>query len=216
MGNYIINLGASISASALSAQDSTGDVPVTFTGLSGRVWFILTDTNPATTPPTEAQIRSGLKHNDSAAPASGVTNIVAGTPQNVAIPSGLNGSYYFVATDGTGVVYDGTPETFDTVAPLFSSAEVGNVDASSLIVTYDDSLGGSSTGSDWSVLVDGVNDSVTAASISGTTIDLTLATAVDSAGAGVTVQYSGSTIKDTSGNFLAAHGPDSVQNNVVT
>ena len=89
--------------------------------------------------------------------------------------------------------------TEDTTAPLLVSAEVGNVDSTSLILTYNEAL---DTGSvpavgDYSVN-DGAANAVTNVAVSGNTVDLTLTNAVD-AGDSVTVSYTAGVnpIRDT-------------------
>lgn len=91
-----------------------------------------------------------------------------------------------VATDTSNVSYDGA-------APILSGAEVGSIDATSLIVTFDKAVYGSTSTADWVVTVNGVGAGLAAASLSGSTADITLNAAV-TAGQTVTVAYSGSGI----------------------
>ncbi len=102
--------------------------------------------------------------------------------------------------------------------PVFSSAEVGNIDNKSLIIIMSKTLDATSTPATSAFSVnDGSSNPVIGVIISGSTIDLTLTNAVDS-GDSVTVAYTkpaSNRLKDTSGNEADSFSAQSVTNNVV-
>jgi uncharacterized repeat protein (TIGR02059 family) len=71
--------------------------------------------------------------------------------------------------------------------PEFVSAKVTG---STLVITFDEPLGGTAAGGDFAVLVNTVNNAVTGVAVDDTTVTLTLTTPV-AVGATVTVAYSG-------------------------
>jgi uncharacterized repeat protein (TIGR02059 family) len=108
-----------------------------------------------------------------------------------------------VATE-TGVTYDRVP-------PAPASAEVGSVDARSLIITLTKDGYGAVSGSDFAVLVNGSPVTVSAASVTGTSVDLTLASAV-SGGDTVTVAYTGSSLVGIDAEPMAVFAAQPVTN----
>lgn len=107
-----------------------------------------------------------------------------------------------------------TGVTYDAAAPVFSSAEIGTVDDTSLIVTFDKALYGSTSASDWDVQVNGSPATESAAVISGSTVDITLGAAVAN-GDTVTVAYTGSGLLGVDAEIVATFTAQSVTNNVV-
>lgn len=104
----------------------------------------------------------------------------------------------------------------DITAPLYVSSEVGNVDATSLILTYDSSLdtGSVPATTDFSVN-DGAANVVTNVSISNNKVDLTLTNAIEN-GDTVIVSYTkgSNPIQDSSENEAVNLSSESVTNNV--
>jgi hypothetical protein len=117
------------------------------------------------------------------------------------------------STPVESAVASATGVNYDAAAPAFSSAEIGSVDDTSLIVTFDKSLYGSTSPSDWAVEVDSVSATVSAVSIDGSTVDLTLSSAVVD-GEVVTVAYSGTGILGVDAEQSATFTAQSVTNNV--
>lgn len=103
-------------------------------------------------------------------------------------------------------------------APVFQSAEVGNVADDTLVMTYNQTLDSGSVPAttDFSV-DDGAANAVTNVSISGTDVTLTLTNSVN-AGDTVVVSYTAGAnpIQDTSGNDAANLTNESVTNNAGT
>lgn len=116
----------------------------------------------------------------------------------------------------TGVLTAGeTISGLDFTAPAFSSAEVGNVSDSTIVVTFDSALFGSTTTADWDVQVAGspaTESSVTFAP-GATTVSIVISAAV-TGGQAVTVAYNGTGLKDASDNDLATFTAQTVTNNV--
>lgn len=105
--------------------------------------------------------------------------------------------------------------TYDAAAPVFSSAEVGLVDSTTLVVTFDKALYGSTTAADWDVQVNGSPATESAAVISGSTVEITLTVAV-AVGATVTVAYNGAGIVGIDAEPVATFTAQAVTNNVVS
>lgn len=105
--------------------------------------------------------------------------------------------------------------TYVAEPPAFSSAEIGTVDDTSLVVTFDKATYGSTTAADWDVQVDGspATESAVAFTPGGTTADITLGAAVTS-GQTVTVAYNGTGLKGVDGEVMATFTAQSVTNNV--
>ncbi|MEO0989189.1 MAG: SwmB domain-containing protein, partial [Cyanobacteria bacterium J06639_14] len=101
----------------------------------------------------------------------------------------------------------------DTTAPALQTAEV---DGASLTLTYDEALDGASDplGSDYGVTINGVAAMVTTVDADGTTVSLTLDTAV-AFGDVVTVDYTpgGTPVQDEAGNDAIALSAQAVTNN---
>ena len=106
-----------------------------------------------------------------------------------------------------------SPVTYDSEAPTFSSAEVGTVDATSLIVTFNKALYGSTSAADWDVQVNASPATESAAVISGSTVDITLGAAVSN-GDTVTVAYTGTGLVGVDAEVVATFTAQSVTNNV--
>ena len=104
--------------------------------------------------------------------------------------------------------------TYDADAPVFVSAEIGTVDATSLIVTFDKALYGSTAAADWDVQVNGAAATESAASISGSMVDITLGAAVVN-GDTVAVAYNGTGIVGVDAEVAATFTAQAVTNNVV-
>jgi len=126
------------------------------------------------------------------------------------------------ASFSSGAVDVTNGSTFDNVAPLFVSGAVSG-DKTKVVLTYNEALG--STTASIGAFVVKVNAStrtITAVAVSGSTVELTLASSV-SPGDTVTVQYTAPTasalttnnaIQDTSGNDAASIAADSSVANV--
>ena len=105
--------------------------------------------------------------------------------------------------------------TYDAVAPVFSSAEIGNVDATSLIITLDKSVfdpGGALPATDFDVQVNAAGVSESAVSVSGSTVDVTVPAV--SNGDTVTVAYNGTALVGVDGEQVATFTAQAVTNNV--
>lgn len=101
----------------------------------------------------------------------------------------------------------------DFTAPLFSSAEVGNIDADTVRVTHDSVLRGSTVAGDWTL----TGNTITAVSFTpgNTYVDLTLGTTALSTDVYTgDLAFSGSNLTDNDGNDLASYSSRDVTNNV--
>lgn len=167
----------------------------------------------AATAQTEAQIdASGNKFEITAATLAGLDGTLNLSNSETA---GVISAYVFDSS-GTAIksaVVTETGVTYDHLAPAFSSAEVGTVDATSLIVTFDKTLYGSTSAADWDVQVAGSPATESAAVISGSTVDITLGTAVTN-GQAVTVAYTGTGLVGVDAEQVATFTAQSVTNNV--
>jgi uncharacterized repeat protein (TIGR02059 family) len=111
--------------------------------------------------------------------------------------------------------------TTDTRVPTFESA-VTNAAGTTITLTYSEALSATTAvGSDFTVLVGGVSRSVSGVVVSGSTVVLTLASAVG-AGQSVSVAYTDPTgsndtnaLQDAAGNDAATLAATSVRNNVL-
>ena len=111
------------------------------------------------------------------------------------------------------------PLLVDSTAPTFSSAAV-NAAGTKVVLTYSEALSATTAGgSDFSVMVGGVSRSVSSVAVSGSTVELTLASAVVQ-GETVTVAYTdptagndSSAVQDSAGNDAASLSATSVTNN---
>lgn len=105
----------------------------------------------------------------------------------------------------------------DTTPPEFISAEVGEVNDTSLVITYDEALNESSTPAtgDFAVTRDSTPDTVTDVDVSGTTVTLTLSDPVRVVDV-VTFSYTSGTnpLKDAYQNECIDLTDESVTNNV--
>lgn len=114
----------------------------------------------------------------------------------------------------TGVLTAGdTITSGDFVVPTFSSAEVGNVDADTVRVTFDSAMYGSTSAGDWSL----TGNTISAVSFTpgNTTVDLTLGTtATGSDDYTGDLSYTGTGLKDVAANTLATFSGQNVTNNV--
>jgi hypothetical protein len=109
-----------------------------------------------------------------------------------------------------------TGVTFDAAAPVVSAAEVGDIDDTSLIVTLDKAVWGTTSAAAWAVEVDGspITISSLAFTPGGTTIDFTVAPATPIIGQDtVTVSYSGSTLVGEDSAQIATFTDAAVTNN---
>lgn len=113
-----------------------------------------------------------------------------------------------------------TNNVADTTAPVFQSAET-NADGTKVILTYNETLSATTAAtSAFSVTVGGSARSVSSVAVSGSTVELTLSSAVTN-GQSVTVAYTDPTaannanaVQDSSGNDAASLSSTSVTNNV--
>lgn len=113
-----------------------------------------------------------------------------------------------------------TNNVVDTMAPVFQSAET-NADGTKVILTYNETLSATTAAtSAFSVTVGGSARSVSSVAVSGSTVELTLSSAVTN-GQSVTVAYTDPTaannanaVQDSSGNDAASLSSTSVTNNV--
>jgi hypothetical protein len=160
---------------------------------------------------------------DSSTVSSGTTN-VTGTP-GAALSLSDGATYYWRArsedSHNAASAFTSTSSfVYDSTAPALSSAAV---DGSSLTLTYGETLNtvvNPPDGSAYTVSVNGSGDSVTATSVSGTTVTLTLQNAVHADDV-VTVAYaqanatanSGAKVQDQASNLAADFGATSVTNN---
>ena len=105
------------------------------------------------------------------------------------------------------------PVTGDTRPPLRTQA---TVNGTTLVLTYDEALDGGSTPApgDFVVMADGTTITVNGVSITGSTVTLTLATAVE-AGQTVTLAYTpgANPIQDTTGADAATLSAQAATNN---
>ena len=142
----------------------------------------------------------------------------------------LDGSWGITTTNigekiyaiSTGSVDDGVQiiqlEAVDKTAPIFSSAET-STDGNQVILTYNENLSTTTaSASAFSVTSGGTANTITNASISGKTIELSLARTINS-NESVTVTYNDPTggndanaVQDTSGNDASSLGSTSVTN----
>ena len=155
--------------------------------------------------------------------SSGIAN---GANGSASVPGGTfpsDGTYYWQAkaTDNTSAASAFSSSralVIDTTAPAFDSA---TVDGSTLVVTLDEPLNSGSTpaGSAFVVRQNGsAQASPTGVSVSGSTVTLTLATAVRNDDT-VTVAYNqpgSGRIKDVAGNDAATFSAQAVTNNTAS
>lgn len=121
-----------LSALSVSAQETDGDVPLSYTlDTDTDVHFVLTT---SATQPTAAQIAAGQDHTGAAAPESFTAALTtSGSPINASITStSLDGSYYIHAVvdggaDGDVITATGSPVAIDTTAPSLSSPGSSNL-----------------------------------------------------------------------------------------
>lgn len=169
------------------------------------------------TPPADTPIPTDF------VPPEGLLLVV---PPSVTVPEGTelpdtfkpvdSGSGGTGGTGGTGG--SGGGGGGDTVAPVFQSAAI-NTDGSKLIMTYDGALSGTTAATTaFTVKVDGADNAVTAVTIDGSTVQLTLTTPV-SKGQAVTVAYDDPStgndshaIQDAAGNDAATLAATAVTN----
>jgi len=226
LGSFVTSGTAAVdttapTASSISAgtQDSNGDVEVTVTSLDedSTLYWVLVPNGDGT--PSAAQVVAGQNSAGGSPSDSGNQAVTTtGGPYNLALTTGLDASYdlHAVFQDAAGnnsTVYSDNAISIDTTGPTFSSAEIGTTDATSLIVTMSETLGGTTSTGDWTVNVNGSPVSLTSALIVGSTVDITLTSAVSN-GDTVTVAYSGSTVTDDKSNAAATFSAQSVTNNV--
>ena len=115
---------------------------------------------------------------------------------------------------------EATPTTSDSTAPVFSSAAIGS-DGTVIVMTYNEALSSTTAAtSTFAVVVAGSIRTVSSVAISGSTVRLTLSSAV-LFGQSITVAYtdpSGSNdanaVQDSAGNDAATLSATSVTNNV--
>lgn len=106
-----------------------------------------------------------------------------------------------------------TTSGLDFTAPTFSSAEVGNIDADTLEITASETLFGTVDYTDFTL----TGNTITAASLSGGKIRLTLgttATSGDDYTGDLSYDGTGSALTDADGNALATFTSQNVTNNV--
>lgn len=133
-----------------------------------------------------------------------------------------NGRLYQQYRDSTGTpvlsALTSTPTedaiTYDAVAPTFSSAEVGSVNSTSLVVTFNKNVydSGSLAASDFDVQVDASGVVESAVSVSGTDVTITIPAVAN--GETVTVAYNGTALVGVDGEVVATFTAQSVTNNV--
>ena len=181
---------------------------------------VLTVTNGTTPSQTDMDNGSGtgVLEKLTLGPQADIANLDGDLDLSVSV---TNGRIYIQYRDSAGnlsaltSVATADSITYDAVAPAFSSAEVGNVDATSLIVTFSKAIYGSSTAADWDVQVAGAGATESAVSFTpgGTTLDITLGAAVTS-GQAVTVAYNGTGLIGIDAEQMATFTAQSVTNNV--
>jgi hypothetical protein len=111
---------------------------------------------------------------------------------------GLNFQNYEVTTRNPGIP--------DLVAPVPTAIAL-NATRSQVIITYDEPLSGNPSASDYTA----TGMTITAASIVGSTARLTLSP-IPVAGTALTLAYTGTTVKDRSGNNAPAFAATTVLN----
>lgn len=166
------------------------------------------------TPPADTPIPTDF------VPPEGLLLVV---PPSVTVPEGTELPDTFKPVDsgsgGTGGTGgSGGGGGGDTVAPVFQSAAI-NTDGSKLIMTYDGALSGTTAATTaFTVKVDDADNAVTAVTIDGSTVQLTLTTPV-SKGQAVTVAYDDPStgndshaIQDAAGNDAATLAATAVTN----
>ncbi len=182
--------GATVSGSSVSLTANASD-----TNLVGVQFKIITNINIGTEDTTSAY---GVTWD--------TTSLPNGPQSLVAVARDTAGNY--ATSTSVNVTISN-----DTTDPEFVS---GYVDESTLVLIYDESLDGSSipTGSDFEVLADAIEISVSSVNISDTNIVLSLASAVTE-GQVVTISYTvgASPIQDEAGNEAAALVTESITNN---
>jgi uncharacterized repeat protein (TIGR02059 family) len=143
------------------------------------------------------------------------------TTITVAIPTGATtGRVMVVSPTGTALASQiFTVISPDTRAPAFISGNVNTSSPTQVVLSFDETLASSNTqASAFAVSVDGANRDVSSVSISGTTVTLTLASAVTT---GQTVLFTytspgdSSSLQDAIGNRTANITATSVTNNVL-
>ncbi|BDI05077.1 VCBS domain-containing protein [Sphaerotilus microaerophilus] len=209
----------------LSVAGSTNDIvanKLTITGQGGAT-YTLTDT-------ANVEITSGTAFTVtlSATDKAGVdallnkagTSSNGGTTYNLAAAedwsAGADAAVVVADTTGNGITVSNPA---DTTPPVFVSAAT-SVIGDTITLTYDSALSATTAATNrFTVTRAGATDTVTAVSVSGSTVQLTLAAAVRT-GQAVTVAYSDLTagndaaaVQDAAGNDAASFAATSVTNN---
>ncbi len=106
-----------------------------------------------------------------------------------------------------------TITNLDFTVPTFSSAEVGNIDADTVRVTFDSAMYGSTVAGDWTLT--GNTISSVSFTAGNTYVDLTLGTtATGSDDYTGDLSFTGTSLKDVADNALATFSGQNVTNNV--
>ena len=151
---------------------------------------------------------------------STTTFTATSTTITVAVPTGATrGRVMVVSPTGTAMAAQiFTVTVVDTQAPGFTGGSVNTSTPTQLTLNFDETIDGTGVlATSFAVLVAGTNRAITAIAISGTTIVLTLASAV-SAGQSVDFTYtspnSSASVKDAAGNKTATITSTRLTNNL--
>lgn len=121
--------------------------------------------------------------------------------------------------DGTSYWYSISQPRVDTIAPVYVVGTIANASPTQISVLFSDSLDASyAATSAWACTVNASARTVSTASVSGSTVTLTLASAV-SGGDVVTLAYTqpgSGGVRDLAGNLLATFSAVTITNNVLS
>lgn len=153
---------------------------------------------------------------------NGATVSTANTDTNVAATGLVDGTYKVYTVDGSGNLSSASTNSVivDGTAPVFQSAATSS-DGTKVILTYDGALSATTAAAGtFDVQVGGSGNTVTGVTVNGSTVELTLTSAVTN-GQAVTVAYTDPTagddanaIQDAAGNDAVTLAAQTVTNNV--
>jgi uncharacterized protein YjdB len=196
---FTVNAGAIASTTVGSATSDKANTPVALTVATVDAYG-----NPV-----------AVSSNDTIALSDGGLNGVfaltaGGSPiTSVTLAAGQSSVqvFYVNSSDESPITFTGI-SSFGTAARTLSGAAISITVPSSLVLTYSGALSTANTPAvtDYKVTVDGLNDAVTAVTISGSTVTLTLAGGVTSASHTVAVSYTAgsSPLLDSNANAVSS------------
>jgi uncharacterized repeat protein (TIGR02059 family) len=121
----------------------------------------------------------------------------------------LLGGLGIAAASGNASLADTQAVVLDTTAPIFQSA-ASSADGTKVIMTYDGALNATTAAvGDFAVMIGGVANTVTAVSVGGSAVELTLTTTVAN-GDTVTVAYTDPSVGDDANAIQDAAGNDAI------